>query len=134
MEYLASDALNIKELLFRMWKFIAGKSIDNSKANNFKNLMGMGKALWKFISMVYELHWDALYMDNNNMTLRNKVKSQFSPQVMNNPVPNKGKDIAKPTFVSSIPLPILAKIPKEVKEISKFFKKIEKPGLKKSYT
>ena len=53
---------------------------------------------------------------------------------MNNPVPNKGKDVAKPTFVSSIPSPIPAKTPKEVKEISKFFKKIEKPSLKKSYT
>ena len=39
----------------------------------------------------------------------------------------------KPTFVSSIPPPILAKSPKEVKEISKFFKKIEKPTTKKSY-
>jgi len=56
MEYLASDALNIKESLFRMWKFIAGKSINSSKANDFKDLMSMGKALWKFISMVYESH------------------------------------------------------------------------------
>jgi len=53
---------------------------------------------------------------------------------MNNPVPNKGKDIAKPTFVSSISLLILAKTLKKVKEISKIFKKIEKPSLKKSYT
>ena len=79
MEHLASDALNIKESLFRMQKFIAGKSINSSKANDFKDLMGMGKALWEFISMVYKSHWDALYVNNNNMTLRNKVKSQFSP-------------------------------------------------------
>ena len=39
----------------------------------------------------------------------------------------------KPIFVSSIPPPILAKSPKEVKEISKFFKKIEKPTTKKLY-
>ena len=39
----------------------------------------------------------------------------------------------KPTFVSFIPSPILAKSPKEVKEISKFFKKIEKPTTKKLY-
>jgi len=56
MKYLASDALNIKKSLFRMWKFIAGKSINSSKANNFKDLMGMDKALWEFISMVYELY------------------------------------------------------------------------------
>ena len=68
------------------------------------------------------------------MTLRNKVKSQFSPQIKNTSAPNKGKDVAKPTFVSFISPPIPAKTLKEVKEISKFFKKIEKPSLKKSYT
>jgi len=46
---------------------------------------------------------------------------------------NKGKDMPKPTFVSFILSPILAKSPKEVKEISKFFKKIEKPTTKKLY-
>ena len=60
---------------------------------------------------------------------KNEVHCQWSWHL----VPNKGKDSAKPTFVSSIPPPILAKMPKEVKEISKFFKKIEKPSPKKSY-
>jgi len=46
---------------------------------------------------------------------------------------NKGKDMPKSTFVSSIPPPIAAKSPNEVKEISKFFKKIKKPTTKKSY-
>ena len=45
MEHLASDALNIKESLTRMRKYIAGKSIDNDKANNAKDLNGMGKAI-----------------------------------------------------------------------------------------
>jgi len=53
---------------------------------------------------------------------------------MNNLVPNKDKDVVKPTFVSFISLLISAKMPKEVKEISKFFKKIKKHSLKKSYT
>jgi len=35
MEHLASDALNIKESLTRMRKFIAGKSINDNKANDF---------------------------------------------------------------------------------------------------
>ena len=39
----------------------------------------------------------------------------------------------KLTFVSFIPPPILAKSPKEVKEISKFFKKTKKPTTKKLY-
>ena len=39
----------------------------------------------------------------------------------------------KPTFVSSIPSSIPAKSPKEVKKISKFFKKTKKPTTKKLY-
>ena len=46
---------------------------------------------------------------------------------------NKGKEVAKPSFVSVI-LPLIpAKLNKEVKEISKFFKNIEKPAINKSY-
>ena len=135
MEHLASDALNIKESLTRMQKYIAGKSIDNNKANDVKVLNGMGKVIWEFISAVYNSHWDTLYADNNNTTFRNKVKSKFSLQARNIQTPsNKGKDIVKPMFVSAIPPPIPAKSPKEVKEISKFFKKIEKPAVNKSYT
>ena len=95
--------------------------------------MGMGKALWEFISMVYELYWNALYIDNNNMSLRNKISLKFISQVKNILAPGKSKDVAKPTFVSFIPPPILAKMSKEVREISKFFKKIDNSALKKSY-
>jgi len=38
MEHLVSDALNIKESLTRMQKFIAGKSINGDKANDLKDL------------------------------------------------------------------------------------------------
>jgi len=47
--------------------------------------------------------------------------------------PDKGKEIIKPTYVLPIPPPIPAKLSKEVKEISKYFKKIENPTSKKSY-
>ena len=134
IEHLASDALNIKVSLNRMRKFIAGKSINSDKANNIKDMNSMGKAIWKFISMVYDSHWNSLYIDNNNTTLRSKIKSKFSPQVKNiQPLVNKGKEVAKPSFVSVIPLPILAKSEKEVKEILKFFKKIDKPTSNKLY-
>ena len=45
MEHLVSDALNIKESLTRMHKYIASKSIDNNKTNDVKDLNGMGKAI-----------------------------------------------------------------------------------------
>ena len=43
------------------------------------------------------------------------------------------KNTVKPTYVSPLPPPILAKISKEVNKISKFFKKNDKLQ-KKSYT
>ena len=58
------------------------------------------------------------------MLFRNKVKSKFTIQVPKAPTNNKSKKVVKPTYVSPILLPILAKIPKKVNEISKFFKKI----------
>ena len=45
MEHLTSDALNVKESLIRMKKYISGKSIDSTKANKVQDLMSMGKAL-----------------------------------------------------------------------------------------
>jgi len=42
--------------------------------------------------------------------------------------------MAKPTFISPLPLPILAKLSKKVNEISKYFKKNEKQPQKKSYS
>jgi len=38
-----------------MKKYISSKSIDSGKANKVQDLMGMGKALWDFINIVYEL-------------------------------------------------------------------------------
>ena len=115
-----------------MKKYISGKSIDSAKANEVQDLMGMGKALWEFINAVYESHWDALYVDNNT-TFRSKVRAKFNPQIKKSPSPSKSKEVINPTFVSPIPPPIPAKSLKEVKEISKYFKKIENPTPKKSY-
>jgi len=123
MEHLASDALNIKESLSRMRKYILGKSIKNSGANDVEDFKGMGKAMWEFISAIYDSHWDIFFVDDNNTTFRNKVKSQFSPQVIKPKASSKGKETVKPAFVSSFPPPILAKSQKEVNEISKYFKK-----------
>ena len=79
MEYLVSDIKNIKNSLHRMEKYIKGKSINNSNPNNVKDLKGMGKAVWEFLSSIYNLRWDGLYVDNSNTTFRNKVKSKFIP-------------------------------------------------------
>jgi len=133
MEHMPSDVLNFKEFLSRMCKYMLGKAIESDGANDIEDLNGMGKALWEFISAIYDSHWDNLFMDNNKMTFRNKVKLQFSPQVSKLKISLKGKETVKPTFVSSLPPLILAKSQKEVNEISKYFKKNTKASPSKSY-
>jgi len=133
MKHLTLDALNVKEFLIRMKKYISGKSIDSTKANEVKDLMGMGKTLWEFINAIYESQWDTLFVENNTI-FRSKVKVKFNPQPNKSPLPSNIKNTVKLTYVLLMPPPIPAKSSKEVKEISKYFKKTENSTLKKSYT
>ena len=64
-------------------------------------------------------------MNDSNMSFRNKVKSKFNSQVPKIPASNKGKEMVKPTYISPFPPSILAKMPKEVNEVSKYFKKVD---------
>ena len=121
IKHLASDIKNIKDSLQRMGKYIRGKSID-SNPNNIKDLKGVGKVVWEFLSSIYNSHWDGLYVDNTNTTFRNKVSSKFTPQVSKNLNINN-KEVVKPIFIFSISPPIPAKSQKEVNEILKYFKK-----------
>jgi len=109
MEYLVFDIKNIKDSLCRMGKYIRGKSID-SNPNNIKDLEGVGKAVWEFLSSTYDSHWDRLYVDEANTTFKNKVKFKFTPQIPKSMNNNKGKEIVKPTLISLIPPPIPAKL------------------------
>lgn len=117
-----------------MQKYILGKSIEDDKANSIKDLKDVGKIVWKFISSLYEVHWDSLVVDNTNILFRNKVKSKFSPQVFKAPQNGKGKNVINSVFISSIPSLILAKSSKKVNEILKFFKKNPIIQQKKLYT
>ena len=133
IEYLVSDIHNIKESLTRIQKYILDKSIKSDQANDIKDLEDIGKVTWEFISTIYKAQWDGLFMDDNKITFRNKVKSKFNPQVIRPLVNNKEKEMAKPTFISLLPLPIPAKSKKEVNEILKYFKKNNKSPQKKFY-
>ena len=79
------------------------------------------------------MNWDSLFVDDSKMSFRNKVKSKFNSQVIRPQVNNKGKETVKPSFILSILPPILAKSPKEVNEILKYFKKNNKSPQKKFY-
>ena len=133
MKYLALDVLNIKESLFKMQKYILGKTIENNSVNDINNFKNMGKSLWEFISTIYNSHWDNLFVDNNQMTFRSKVKSKFNSQVNKPKISVKDKEMVKPTFVFALLPSILAKSQKKVNEILKFFKKTNSSTLTKSY-
>jgi len=55
MKHVASDVKNIKDSLYRISKYIRGKTINNNP-NNCKDLEGVGKELWEFLSSIYESH------------------------------------------------------------------------------
>lgn len=122
MEYLVSDIKIIKDSLSRMHKYILGKSINEDKANKVQDLEDVGKAAWKFLLAIYESWWDSLFIDESKIIFRNKVKSKFGPQVIHPQSNNKDKETVKPTFVSSLSPPNLAKSPKEVNKIFKYLK------------
>ena len=61
-----------------MSKYIRSKAINNN-SNNCKDLEGVGKVLWEFLSSIYESHWDSLYANSSNNTFRSKVSSKFTP-------------------------------------------------------
>jgi len=134
MEHLASDISNIKESLGRIQRYILGKTIESDNANNIKDLKGIGKPAWGLILSLYKAHWNSLYVDNQKTSFKNKVKSKFSLIALNNINNSKGKNKVNSPYVSVLPPSIPAKSPKEVNEISKFFKKNHSPNVnKKSY-
>lgn len=116
-----------------MQKYILSKAIEGNKANSIKDLEGVSKVAWEFILSLYKAHWNSFVVDDTNMSFRNKVKSKFSPQVFKEPTSNKDKNTVKPFYISTLPPPILAKLPKEINEISKYFKKNPVSTQKKSY-
>ena len=56
MKHLASNIKNIKNFLNRIRKYILSKSIKGNKANNIKDLEGVSKVAWGFISFLYKVY------------------------------------------------------------------------------
>ena len=139
IKHLGSDIKSIKDSLRFITKYITNKQIKLSKANDLEDFKGIGEAVWKFISSVYEANWDVLYTDNKSISLRRKIASKFTPKI---PLPpqrnNKKKNGPSPANINRLPPLIPAKSPKEVNKISKFFKNNKTVNLStnksKSYT
>jgi len=57
---LGSDIKNVKDFLTKTCIYILGKFIDSNKANSIKDLEGVSKTVWDFISSLYKAHWDSV--------------------------------------------------------------------------
>ena len=128
LEHLTLDANNIKELLCCMIKYILNKKIESGKANEVNDLKGIDEVAQSFISAIYELGWDSLITNNNNSFFRYKVMAKFTSKIneINNNRKKNNKSVDKLTTFNKLLSLILAKLPKEVNKILKFFKKNNK--------
>ena len=106
----------------RVTDYIINKLVDRDKVNGFNNLKDVGKVAWDLISAFYKAGWDTLHM-KDNISFRNKMVSKFIPKINSILKTKNSKNIEKLSLTSSLLPPIPAKLPKEVNNLNKFFKK-----------
>jgi len=70
IEHLFSNSKNIKESLNQLAKYIGNKSIDMNKANDIKDLKGIGKVAWNLVASIYSSEWDSLYANNKKISFK----------------------------------------------------------------
>jgi len=126
MEHLPSDIKNIKIFLNSITKYILNKSVKREKVNDFEDFKDVGKVTWDFISAIYSSGWNTLWV-NNNILFKTKVASKFTPKINSIPKNKDSKKTKKLASVSSLPPFIPMKLPKEIKDIVKYFKKSNNP-------
>ena len=122
MKHIPSDIENIKVSLTRVTDYIINKSVDRGKVNGFNDLKDVGKVAWDLIFAFYKAGWDILYM-KDNISFRNKVVLKFMPKINDMLKTKNDKNIEKLMLISSLSHPIPAKLPKEVNDLNRFFKK-----------
>ena len=127
IEFLEINAENIYISLLCIADFIRKKKVQLGSFNNISQLKGFGKATWNLISSIYESNWNTADIDNNN-SFRNKVSSKFTPKVLKTKtLSNFSSSKNKTDKIVKLPPPIIACLPKEVLEKSKFSGKGKKP-------
>ena len=124
MEFLDINTKNIFTSLLRMANFIKSRKIIRGKAMDVAELQDFGEAVWSFILSIYKAGWDLLLVDKHNSSFKNKVANKFtskSPKI--NSGSTLGNSKGKSTEIIKLLLSILAYLPKEILEKSKFFGK-----------
>ena len=131
MEHLVLDSKNIKDSLNFMAKYISNKQVNSSKSNDIKDFYSIGKAIWNFISSIYQAKWDSLYADKYSNILRKKISAKFTLKILS--VSNKSNKATDKLTLASIKkiTPISIKLQKEVNQISKYFKNIKPAEISK---
>ena len=86
IEHLVSDIKNIKYFLCRIERYIKGKFIIDSNANDIKDLDGIGLvvyslAVWKFLSAVYDSHLRLTLRQSLCEQLQDLVQKQGKIQI-----------------------------------------------------
>jgi len=123
-----------------MMNYIFNKKAEKDNVNDFEDLKSIGKVAWDFILAIYKSGLGALIADSNSNSSRNKVSAKFTLKIKehNASKSDKGKSTDKLATINKFPPLILAKLPKEINDIAKFFKKNKqlkgKDIQKKSYT
>ena len=108
-----------------MAKYIENKRINVNKSNEVLEFRDISKAVWKFLSTIYNSEWDLLIANKNNNSFKQKIVFKFTFKVnLIKTRKKEKKNMDKPVSFERLSLLILAKLPKEVKGISKFFKTI----------
>ena len=127
------DSKNIKKSLNCLAKYISNKNIDTNKANNVKDLKGIDTVAWNLILSIYTSGWDFLYADENKNLFKQKVSFIYILKAISIKNSKKGeKSSTKLVSIERLPPSILAKSPKEIKVISKFFKVLNTSQAKKN--
>ena len=122
LEHLPLDIENIKVSIYYISKYILNRFVERGKVNDFDDLNDVGKVVWEFISTFYNSGWNTLHIENK-VFLRNKVASKFTLKTINTPKLRNTKTTKKLALVSFLSFSILAKSLKEVRDLTKFFKK-----------
>ena len=128
LEHLTSDADSIRKSMVYMATYIKIKKIKMSKSNDIKDFEDIGKVAWELISSIYEAGWDSLVANNHKNTFRQNISHKFTPQVnLEKPGKKQETPANKSTSIERLLSLILAKSPKEVNEILKYFKTSKPP-------
>jgi len=93
------------------------------KSNDLEDFNNISKAIWNFISLVYQANWDSHYADKQSNSLKREIVAKFTLKIQSTTSKNSKKiNKLSSANIERIPLSILAKSQKEVNVISKFFK------------